>query len=281
MDKEKIYDPASIKTLTERFFDATIRSEEMDVLLTVASCPEKFLKGKPDDALEADLTVIASLGTASENILAADIPSGLEQKLESHISRLSGRSAFRRKWIYPVSAAAAVAAIITTGINLTDYTTDTPGQTAEVHTGSPAISPASPSAEREFLRSGTGIASVPAPAAPASISGKTRKLKIPEDINKPQDTERTEPTQIHDILPTFSRIPPVSDLVADITPTLSTVTIDPAWILAQPLSTLSQSVDNVYESLDIVAKAFSGVNASIASAAEGIAPISDLPLHSI
>lgn len=282
MDKEKTYDQATIRTLIQRFFDATISTEEMDTLLTVASCPEKYLKDNKNAVLAADLTLIASLGTASEKILVADIPSGLEQKLERHISRLAGKPKLRKKWLFSISAAAAVVAILTVGIKVSVTQQSMPTQYAIDSPDTSALSLALPTLENigkeeNVRRTAPGSS----PVASVRISEKTRKLKVPVNKTAAGSTEKSEPVQIHEVLPSLGTMPSVGDLVADITPTLSAVAIDPAGILAQPLSTLSQSVDNVYESLDIVAKAFSGVNASITSAAEGLAPVADLPLHSI
>lgn len=282
MDKTKTYDQATIRTLIQRFFDATISPEEMDTLLAVASCPEKYLGDNKNAVLAADLTLIASLGTASERILEAAVPPGLEQKLERHISRLAGKPKLRKKWLYSLSAAAAIAAIFTIGIKVSVMQPSMPTLDAIDSSDTSTFALALPPLEKNVEVKNLGeTASVSSPVASVRVSGKTRKPKVYVKSCPAQSAEKIEPVQIHDVLPSLGKMPSVSDLMADITPTLSVVSIDPAGILAQPLSTLSQSVDNVYESLDIVAKALSGVNASITSAAEGLAPVSDLPLHTI
>lgn len=282
MDKAKTYDQATIRTLIQRFFDATISPEEMDTLLAVASCPEKYLGDNDDTVLAADLTLIASLGTASEKILETAVPPGLEQKLERHISRIAGKPKLRKKWLYSISAAAAIVAVFSIGIKVSVTQSSLPAQNAIDSPDTSSFALALPPLENNVRVENTGgTASVSSPVASVNVSEKTRKPKIHVKSSTSQSAEMIEPVQIHDVLPSLGKMPSMSDLVADITPTLSVVSIDPAGMLAQPLSTLSQSVDNVYESLDIVAKALSGVNASITSAAEGLAPVSDLPLHTI
>lgn len=283
MDNEITYGQASIRVLIQRFYDATISPEEMATLLAAASCPEKYVTDGGDAQLAADLSLIASLAPASQTVLESDIPAGLEQRLGRHISQLARKPSAKRRWLYSISAAAAVAALLSIGIKVTVTQPSLPTQYAATVAGTPA--PAAPAAEyngsEQPVRETTPA---PATAHPARISRETMKMVKPEpqEHKIPDRIEgNTELPPIGEALASLGKMPSASDLVADVTPTLSVAAVDPVWILAQPLSTLSQSVDNVYESLDIVAKALSGVHASITSAAEGLAPVADLPLHSI
>ncbi len=55
------------------------------------------------------------------------------------------------------------------------------------------------------------------------------------------------------------RIPDFSDPMIDVMPMITAASIDPANIVIQPLSTISQTVCNVYESVDAVSASFAGI----------------------
>jgi hypothetical protein len=76
-------------------------------------------------------------------------------------------------------------------------------------------------------------------------------------------------------------LPDITNPVLEITPIIASATLDPSLVMAQPLSTLSQAIDNVYESFNTLSKALSGANDALDALSSGLSGIADPNLRTI
>ena len=255
----------TVRQLTEKFFNATLSDQESERLSGYA---EDLTGPNPsfevnDMQLLNDLELIKSLNSHSEaylKALALQTPPELEQILDNQISKLA-RSSRRRlifKRLIPMTAAAAVVAVVATvgfkateGINMENpqklQYASTPDNAEAGKQSSPQLTGSSESPS--FIEINKPVEHVAAkvsnsPALHQALSVQTAQALSAVAI-------ATEPEKIN--LPYFS------DPVIDVMPMIAAASIDPSNIVIQPLSTLSQTVCNVYESVDAVSSSFAGI----------------------
>lgn len=286
MNNKPEYRQDEIRNLLERFFDASISQEEMETLTAAAayfSDNSADICGDPE--IRAGLDAVAAIQAASRQILLQEIPIGIEERLDRHISSLARKNSWQKKWLFPISTAAAVALFATIGSGLFEQPSSQPALYSVSEKTAPKPRTVTPhSSTLSNVASATitpdensgGAAS---PSKPLPISRQTSRHSRQASLKEP--SAAVTPAMIQEVSSTIRNLPPASDMVVGISPVIAAATIDPSVILAQPLSTISQSVENVYESLEIVSRAFSEINMTVSSAAEGISLIAELPLHSI
>lgn len=255
------YDIDTVRLLTEKYFNATITEKENEALASFAK--ELADKGDsivfPDPQLMADLQMIAALNDFSANTLAAiasTTPKGLEEKLETSISRLARASRWKRikkAFIPAVSAAAAVALIFTVGYRITiapqpqqsDENRNTRIYIAKI------VDPTQVSQMTQVVAT---------PLASTETSNTSHKVTSPNGPIKTKAKKNIQPIVSEPIEQQAEvKIPENIEPIENIIPVLAAAKIDPAQIALQPLSTLQNSVCNACESVDLVSTAFAGI----------------------
>lgn len=81
---------------------------------------------------------------------------------------------------------------------------------------------------------------------------------------------------VSDPIASLSPLASLSEQLDVVSPALTAAYVDPAQIALQPLSTISQTIDDVYESIDMVTRALSGMSYTFETASEGLALIYDM-----
>ncbi|MDE6096136.1 MAG: hypothetical protein K2G52_08105 [Muribaculaceae bacterium] len=257
----------TVRHLTEKFFNATLSASEEQALYSYA---EELAGDNPssltsDPQLLNDLELIRSLKRHSEATLEALTlltPPSLETTLENHISRLARtdrKKFFFKRAISLSSAAAILAAVATIGFKAYDQsgnekpvahtyaTLSAPLNDQEIKTSeteSPNLNTHSFNATEKSLTH---------PAAKASHAPKTRHA-LPSEPSLQTATAVLASVQEKIILPDFA------DPEINIMPLIAAASIDPSSVVMQPLSTISQTVCNVYESVDAVSMSFAGIS---------------------
>lgn len=265
-DKMIKNDLHTVRQLTEKFFNATLSDHESERLSGYAE--ELTGKNPPfeinDMQLLNDLELIKSLNSHSEaclEALALQTPQELELKLESHISRLARDSRRRMifKRILPSAAAAAVVAVVATiGFKATEGIGITGHDSQQYASVTPALKSENTLSSQMNAKSETPVFAElnrpikPSPAAKVSHAATITPV-IPPPAIKAIATAATA------TLPEKINIPNFSDPVIDVMPMIAAASIDPSKVVLQPLSTLSQTVCNVYESVDAVSSSFAGI----------------------
>ena len=288
MDKEtdmnnenKTYTQPDFRPLLQRYFEGDASPSETAVLTEMAKTAEKEgFQGLTADTADT-LRMILRLDRMAETVI---VPPTLEGNLDRHISRLarSGARKRMRRWI---AGAAAVAAIAFTAAwlprdnsNLTDSLAENdtrllPELTLEI----PAEKELAEVSERQA--ESTVSKEAPAVQAPRRLAVKPRSSQKPPMASASEPSEETLIPSLSQSAPTT---PPSLQLaVVNLEPTLSAATVSTGDLLAQPLSTLSQAIDNVYQSLETVHRVFSGVGNTMDTAVEGLTMVTDAPLHAI
>ncbi len=266
-----------IKRLTEKYFTGDISPEETHSLLEAADIADG---GAYDARTLADLRMIRALHSPELGQMLAPVPSGLEERLDSHISSLARRRPAMRRWLAACSAAAAVAIVMTIGLR--HHGVDQTSGLASADTPSvlPDLTLTVPDTR------GT-VTSDPAGATPATIitPAPRRASSAPRPMAKaaqkaaPLSVPAEAPMKA--TLPELELSPIVTATIRDVRPILASAIVDPSDVLAQPLSTISQSIDNVYMSLDMVAKALRSTSSTLDDAADKLQIASGLRLHDI
>lgn len=259
----------TVRQLTEKFFNASISDREMSLL---SECARNLTGDNPsvmitDRQLLDDLKFIALLDRHSDaalQLIADTTPAGLRTRLDNHISGLA-RSSRRHTIltrILPAAAAAAVVLIfLTTGIiiNSDKTATDSLPPVAKADTEATANNPAE---ETDSRKETTSIPESLFPKechSPEASSIAQVKNPVPSPgLN--QDNQQGSGTMA---IPADLKLPSIPDPLLDIKPMITSITIDPSALMIQPLSTLSQTVCNVYESVDIVSSAFADIAETI------------------
>ena len=257
----------TVRHLTEKFFNATLSASEEQALYSYA----KELAGDNPSSLTSDpqllndLELIRSLKRHSEATLEALTlltPPSLETTLENHISRLA--KADRKKFFFKraislSSAAAILAAVATIGFKAYDQSGN---EKPVAHTYATLSAPVN---DQEIKASGTESHNhntpsfnatekpLTRPAAKASHAPKTRHA-LPSEPSLQTATAVLASVQEKIILPDFA------DPEINIMPLIAAASIDPSSVVMQPLSTISQTVCNVYESVDAVSMSFAGIS---------------------
>lgn len=216
-----------------------------------------------DRQLLQDLRVVAMLNECASATLkdfSLKTPEGLEERLSNHISSLTAntrRQRFRRIIFPSVSVAAAATLIISVGVNMRFG--------AESGTPlSPPLYPEISAISGNEETSSNPMSNIVAEAAP-TIAKKSMPV-IKNGVAKRYNVSHSSATPsqaITDIeikIPTSIELPLFSDPVLEVIPAIAAATIDPSQLALQPISTLSQTVCNIYESADMVATALSGIS---------------------
>lgn len=270
-----------IKVLLGKYFEATISPLEMRSLESIANDVNTGKRQCPDIDMAENLAFIGMFGEYAEASLDApecNLPTGLEDRLNSHISMLAAREQVGKrkspftKVIYLTATAAAVAAIVFGGISYMSHSDDL--NTTQQILIADASSSDSLSPIPESMPTPPESA-VSRPASPANTShGKTANLtKAKSKSLKAQSgnliAANRQPTTT-DQQP-FS----ISAETFKVMPSGITASIDPSQILVQPISTLSQSINNIYESVETVSEALSGVSSSLKAVSNSLAILSE------
>lgn len=283
-------------SLLESFFNASISPDDERRLFHIANFfkrnPEKIPPGT-DRRLVSDLLMVATLKESLEMIsmqAASSAPPQLEETLDRHISRLA--STERRKtawrWLKGLSAAAAVAAIVVAGMEVADFESPSDNKTILAYSGpAETYNESLPSslrpdtsatagksiAEKSLSRvspSSSPVKSVTpghrenrSKTPPAQVSLSPEDIdKVHEAINMAMDAVSSDSRDVIESTAALATLPAITTVVEETLPVLASARIDTDRILLQPITTLGQSIDNVYESVGMLAEAFSGVSAT-------------------
>lgn len=310
--RNNIPDFDSIKMLLGKYFDATISPMEMDRLESAARAVASGKADCPDHDIAEELQLINSISRYAEASLSNftnNLPKGLEDRLNTHISMLAAKSASkeRRPWVKRIvaySAAAAVAGILAVGgyrymqpTYMQPTSDNAPKQTyimiadasrIELADTSITQSPASP------LREQLGTSNIVAQGG--STQGSTKKSvkanAVKAHHRNAQVICRSNPTEgnlqgsdksfINEADVALNAIPPftqdalaLSEEAFRVMPTGVTAYVETSNLLEQPISTLSQSINNIYESVEIVSEALSGVAFALQAVNNSLALLSN------
>ncbi len=284
MDKKQMrHSESELKQLTKKYFEATLSPEEEQRLLSFAKEFAGNGGSSPfitDAVLQADLRLIADMSSLGEEMIrhmADSAPEALELRLENHISNLAEASR-RHKTLIPAwlkfSSAAAVAVLaVTAGLHVVEKEAATPHHdTIFVAKNTPETTPASvdekASAPLPVVNSRPVIAQA---STPKENSGRSRKRQrpddrqtggpavIPESVTQALAVININEAEVEESASALAMVPTISEDVREVMPTMIEAKIETDRLLLQPMTTLSQSFDNVYESVAILSEAFSGI----------------------
>lgn len=267
-----------IKKLIDSYFDGSISPPDTLRLLEAA---DKCSETDGDSSMFADLRMIKALHSPGMAMAEAPVPEGLEERLENHISSLARKPRARFRWLAACSAAAAVAAIVSIGFRMQTASDQPADLTADSVSAMPRLSLSIPeqSPDNATAQHSPASATVSSPrilkASPKPVAKTYSAASVPA-IDPP-----SLPISLSESLPVFDLTPALSLTIDDVRPVIASALIDPGDILAQPISTISQSIDNVYVSLEIVAKALSGSESTLDDAAERLNIASGMRFHDI
>ncbi len=280
-DSNKIVNPDEARILLGKYFDATISPMEMARLDSIANDAESGKLMCHDNEISDNLHFISTFskfaGTSLSSI-ADNMPAGLEERMNSHISMLAAKAQSRKRIssfakIVSFTSAAAVAALIAfAGYNYLSREKDilpTPQiliadasiSDSVTHTteSTPSISENAPT-----LNVTAGITAMSTPNRKSHHTAAKRPIKIqqPTTDNQPLTTDNQQ---------TFS----ISEETFKVMPSGILASVDPAQILLQPITTLSQSINNIYESVESVSEALSGVSSSLRAVSNSLALLTE------
>lgn len=264
------------ENLLERFFAGETTPEENMILSCEAEVlADKAGKASREDEADEGLRLIAALDGLGRTP-AFEPPADLEDRLERHISRLAYRSRRRRRlrWL---SCAATGALVLSLAPSLLRQESADPVR----------IAAADPSCVLTDTSAAPRKQSMPHEAvSPAPLVARLSDSGAGEDSPKEKRAMTPSPAAVARHLPDRK---PVSDPIASlsplaslseqldvVSPALTAAYVDPAQIALQPLSTISQTIDDVYESIDMVTRALSGMSYTFETASEGLALIYDM-----
>lgn len=291
--------------LIGKYFDATISPMEMDQLEAIASGVDSGKLSCLDKGAIESLRLINAISRYAANSFdefAGSLPQGLEDRLNVHISMLAAKdkSCHKRPWLRKAtiySAAAAVAGILAVaGYHLMPLPDnghspstimianisqeENSGETNEDSVIAPT---------RKSLTPPQGIAKAgPAKSSQTkaiSVSKIQRKNDISKDKTTITDTDITN-SYAEKADEALSAIPPftedafiLSEEAFRVMPTGVTAYVETSQLLLQPISTLSQSINGIYESVEIMSEALSGVSTALEAVNSSLALLSDLELE--
>lgn len=302
-----------VRKMLGQYFDATISPTDMAKLKTIAGRLASGLFACPDDSVRNDLMLIYSLSEfASESLstVADRIPDSLEDRLNNHISMLAAetRRKRRKKFIAGMTAFSAAASVIAlmgvVGFKYLSHN-DLPSPTesriliADVSLSEktdPIPSIKSSSTEENPLLPTAASAFTDAPiksaAAPAAKSKNTRRKSSKKTSGTPENNLPEEPVSQKDVFlaeanEALNPVPPfakdaysVSEEAFRVVPSGVTAYVETTHILVQPLSTLSQSIYNIYESMEVVSEALSALPTAFDAVSSSLLLLSE-PLASV
>lgn len=240
-----------IRILLRLFYDGTISPGEEATLFDSA----RRNPGSWPEDIASDLLFILTLDQAVWTELESLAPSGLEEKLKLRLTRLSFRSSL--KSIGRFAAAAAVAAVFAIAATVifrspaasSPELADTAVAAVSVHpdTSAPALSAVAPlpssHSHRGHLAAVTATAKQSVPRTPS----KTEDTVAPETVQDGEEEPAVEARR-----PNIIEIGRITDLVAATT--------------LPSISTLSNALYHMEESLNSVAEAFSETTRALALA---------------
>jgi len=268
-----------IQQLIDRFFEGTISGEETKKLLQAA---DKILDDGLlcDNRIILDLRMIKALHSPEVVASAGVVPDNLEEKLDRHISTLYRRRPLHlRRWIAACSAAATIAAVLTIGFLPDRSRSDSKFSEADSSELLPELSLSVPES-RQIAQVGT------APDATEKIP-ETKPSVIPSSPAGKVMTQTSGKASVEKMAKLTEKIseinidPTIIAAIDDVKPIIASATVNPSVIFAQPMSTVSQTIDNVYTSFEIVAKALSVNNSTLDVAADCLYITPCGPLHDI
>ena len=307
--------------LLEKYFDASISPMEMDRLEAAAKDVAAGKLACHDKETADSLRLINSISRYAESSIerfADSLPTGLEDRLSSHISMLAAKDKCRdrRPWLNRIvsysAAAAAVGIIAISGYHYmsvsddlsTTNNLDAPSSVIIASAPSSIMIAVAPSEEADPKPASSGIAPI---CRQLSQPKTTAMAKTPRHTPRKQNKEAS-PTMAaasyqtlpslaaaSDQVPHFivdeyakeadkalSGIPPfksdiltLSEEAFRVMPTGLTAYVDTSELLTQPISTLSQSINSIYESVEIMSEAFSGVATALEAAGNSLALLAD------
>lgn len=279
-----------IRMLLGKYFDATISSDEMERLDAYADTLASGALPCLDQDTAESLNMIFSLRQYGEFVIGptAAIPEGLEEMIDSHISKLAAdtRRSFLRRRLLRFSAAAAAAGILAmAGISyVSQPSLPSPDRLPMMATVSEASNPDSthtfPPATDQSSTDSAEAAAIPplhSPEKYAESNPPSRKAAAgdmePAECRQSLTAKADKALEaLPDIsLEAFS----ISEEAFRVTPPQVTIPMETAGILRQPLSTLSQSINNIYESVGMVSEALSGVSLSLEAVSSSLCLLSD------
>ena len=82
---------------------------------------------------------------------------------------------------------------------------------------------------------------------------------IPESVTQALAVININEAEVEESASALAMVPTISEDVREVMPTMIEAKIETDRLLLQPMTTLSQSFDNVYESVAILSEAFSGI----------------------
>lgn len=294
-----------VKLLLNKYFEAIISPDEMVRLETLAAKVSSGEISYPDKKLENDLMLINSLcgfADATLTSVADYAPSGLEERLDNHISTLAKDSRRRRTRviltrIMKYSAASAVIGLMGVGGYFHLSHQDSFSYPNEL------VADMRLSGEKETVASETIpplVSVIPSPddtqATPAAISdsrplatgtlnhviskhGPRKNATKSENITIVSATQETYLAQVNEAL---NPIPPfttdafiISEEAFRVMPIGITAYVETSEILIQPFFTLHQSVNDIYDTVDKVSEAFSGVSTALQAVGSSLALLSN------
>lgn len=280
------FSTTQIQSMIEAYFDGSISQEDITRLLEIASRYERSGLWPDDKNLTTDLKSILALENYSKIYLTSleiKTPKDLEERLDSHISRLASISKLKLwKRIKIGSAAACATLLLSVGVNYytRTETVNHPNMPEMIYIAKPT--PDEPAAPHSM------VAAVATATSQEFIVVNSSHTQRNIETRPKQSTKRTENTKNFDI-PELSvadvrskiKIPEILPTLDEIIPMVAEATVNPTQLVVQPFSTLSQAFDNVFESISTVNAAILDSNKTFVSASEGIARISTASLREI
>lgn len=309
------YDIGHIKMLLQKYFDATMSPMEMNRLEAAA---KDFTAGKlpcPDHETANDLRLINSISRFAEsslNELAESLPSGLEDRLNAHISMLADKDkshsklSWVKRWAAYAAAAAAVGILAVAGYHyLSSSDGDlspssiliadvSKGETAVTTDENPVIAPINQqfSSDQAIAKAETATEKTAAYKSAPNKANTTRTRQgkpnalvsqaLSTKANSDMENSSAEESYIKEADEALSAIPPftkdayfLSEEAFRVMPTGVTAYIETSNLFVQPISTLSQSINSIYESVEILSEALSGVSTALQAVNYSLALLSD------
>ncbi|MBD5358244.1 MAG: hypothetical protein HDR88_14845 [Bacteroides sp.] len=288
-----------IKKMLSQYFEATISPNDMANLETLASQVASGVCNCPDESVKADMMLIYSLNRFAANSLSevsASVPDTLEDRLSNHISMLAAesRKKYRKSFIRRLTTYSAAASVIAVmGIVGFNYLTheETPSA-PQILIADASLSEKADNPPAELFNSpATEVSS------PAKVSSKTTaksgnrkkavtKTSANSKIARPTETSTEKEVFLAEANEALDPVPPfakdayiVSEEAFKVVPSGITAYVETNNILIQPLSTLSQSIYNIYESVEMVADALSAIPTAFDAVSSSLSLLSE-PLAS-
>lgn len=306
----------AIEMLIESYFNATASPEDIRYLLQMARAVEKadgpehsqiFQELSPE--IINDLYTILSLenwGSAVLQKYENKTPPDLEKRLEDHIAKLSKLERKRSwaRWTTTVSSAAAVVIIMTIGLFLispkSESTHDVKGTPSLLATqkGNDLNTDNFQNSDDKNLGAETSprqpVISVAAVGPDNKLIADKGKKKAARHIPSPVVKNFNHPseavefvTQNHEEFVTQPAtaasviIPENLSTFEEIFPKIATAAVNPTQLVVLPFTTLSQSFDNIIETITAVSVALSGVNDSFNTASSELHKMTTAQLRAI